>query len=375
MKFKINTRILSHNLNHVSRAISLKSPIPVLSGILFDVKEEGLTIIGSDSEVSIKIDIPVSEDYLLDIEQTGSIVLNSKYVLDIIKKIDEDNVSFEILDGEFIKISTNKSVFNLNGISATEYPKIDMNKTNNPISFEQQVFKTIIDQTVFAVSLNENRPILTGINFNINGDLLLVNSTDSYRLSHKRLTLDEAVDIALNIVIPGKSLNELSKMISGNDPIEMHIFNNKVLFTFNNVVFQSRLLEGTYPDTSKLIPLSFDFNIVASSYDLVSSIDRASLIAKDRSKNVVKLSTDSKTEAKITSNAPEIGKVVEDVVVDKDIDNDFTISFSAKYMIEAIKSLKCEEVKVSFNGDMKPFIIKNVDDDSVIQLVLPVRTY
>jgi len=375
MKFKINTRVLSQNLNHVSRAVSLKSPIPVLSGILFDVKNDGLTIIGSDNELSIKIEIPVSEDYLLEIEREGAIVLNSKYILDIVKKIDEDVVTFEILDGEFIKISTNRSVFNLNGVAATEYPKIDMSTTNTPIKFEQDVFKTIIDQTVFAVSLNENRPILTGINFNINGDLLLVNSTDSYRLSHKRLTLDEAIDIAVNIVIPGKSLNELSKMISGNDVIEMHIYTNKVLFTFGNIIFQSRLLEGTYPDTSKLIPLSFEFNVIAKSYDLIASIDRASLIARDRSKNVVKFSTETRTDAKITSNSPEIGKVVEDVIIDKDIDNDFTISFSAKYMIEAIKSLKCEEVRVSFNGDMKPFIIKNIDDDSVIQLVLPVRTY
>ena len=375
MKFKINTKILSQNLNHVSRAISLKSPIPVLSGILFDVSKEGLTIIGSDSEVSIKINIPVSEDYLLDITNEGSIVLNSKYILDIVRKIDEDVISFEILDGEFIKISTTKSVFNLNGISSKEYPKIDMDETNTPILFEQQVFKTIIDQTVFAVSLNENRPILTGINFNINGDLLLVNSTDSYRLSHKRLKLEQAVDMAINIVIPGKSLNELSKMISGTDQIAMHIYNNKVLFTFNNVVFQSRLLEGTYPDTSKLIPANFEFNVFAKSYELNSSIDRASLIARDRNKNVVKFSTASKTEAQITSNSPEIGKVVEDVVIDKDIENDFTISFSAKYMIEAIKSLKCEEIKISFNGDMKPFVITNIDDDSVIQLVLPVRTY
>lgn len=371
MKLRIKREILLENLNHVSKAISSKNLIPILLGIKFDLRKEGLYLYASDTDISIEALIP--NDKITEVRELGSIVIGGKYIVEIIRKLPDTDISIEVLDGYKMLVSTDNTEFNLNGINPDEFPNLDMELTKEPINIKTSVFKSIINQTFFATSQNESRPLLTGINFRISDNVLEVIATDSYRLSKKCIVLDTNLEKEVNIVVPGKNLVELSKIISDDeDNLEIHIFNNKILFKYGDIMLLSRLLSGTYPATSAIIPTEFAICVECNYYDLYNMIDRASLLTSDKEKNTIKLDLMEK-ELKISSNSPEIGYVEEKVSVD--CADEISISFSSKYMSEAIRSFNRDKVMLCLNDDSSPIVVKSSEDESLIQLVLPIKTY
>ena len=370
MKFIVKKEILLESLNNTARAISTKNLIPILTGIKFDLKEDGLYLYASDTDVSIRTLIP--KDKLTSLDEIGSIVIGGKYIVEIIRKLPNTDISIEVIDGYKLIISTDNTEFNLNGVNPNEFPNLDLDETKEPIVINTNIFKEIINQTVFATSPSETRPLLTGINFRISGNELEVLATDSYRLARKLVKIDETQENDVNIVIPGKNLVELTKMLDDDDSVlELHLFSNKVLFKYKNVVFLSRLLSGTYPTTSNIIPKDFNIELECSFDDLFNMIDRASLLTSDREKNTIKLSL-NKNELMISSNSPEIGKVEEKITVESD--KEINISFSSKFMLDAIKSFNKEKIIICMNNDSSPIVIKNSEDTSLVQLVLPIKT-
>ena len=231
----------------------------------------------------------------------------------------------------------------------------------------------MINQTAFATSQDESRPQLTGINFNILGEELECNATDSYRLARKILKIKGNNNESFNIVIPAKNLVELVKIIDDSD-IEIHIFSNKVLFCIDNILFQSRLINGSYPNTSNLLPKDSLLKVTVNINDLYNVIDRVSILTSDKEKNIVTLEIEGNTLI-MRSSSVEIGRVEEKMGIEKDNESDIKISFSAKFMMEALKSFDGEKAILNFVGDINPIIIKDVDEDNLIQLVLPIRTY
>ncbi len=374
MKFSIEKNILEKNLNYVSKAIQSNTPIPALSGILFEITNEGLVLIGSNLEINIKAFIPKfeKEKELINIEEIGLVVLNNSFITEIVKKIDSEFINFEVIDSNIIKIYNQHSEFLLNIIDAEDYPKLNVDKSSSFISFSKKEFKNIIKSTIFAISKNETRPILTGINFHFISNFININATDSYRLSYKKLSIDK--DFDFNLIIPGKSLYILNSILSDDKDLTMYIFNNRLIFEFDNVIFQTKLLDGTYPNTQKLIPETFSLEISTSIRDLKNAVERASILSRDRAKNVVKLKI-NENQAHILSSTPEFGKVDEELKITNLTGGEIDISFSARYLLDAINSFNSESVHLKFNSDMKPFICLSPDDESLIQLVLPVRTY
>ena len=372
MKFTIEKNIIVENLANVVKAISPKNIIPILNGIKFELTKEGLYLLASDAELTIKCFI--SKDNITSIDETGSIIIQSKYILDIIRKLPADTVNFELMDGLKIKISSDNSQYDLNCLDPKEYPSLKLEEKENPIIIKGDVFKTIISQTSFAISTQELRPLLTGLNFKIVGDLFECIATDSYRLAKKNIKLDKPSDEDINIVIPGKNIIELDKIIVDNENVEMHVFTNKVLFKYKNIIFQTNLLSGTYPNTTNLIPTEFNVIVNTKMNDYYSAIDRASLLTQGKDKNIVKMRI-SKDEMIINSYASEIGKVEEKLKVETGNDVNIDISFSAKYMLDALKTIKDDEILILLNGEIKPIVIKSLTDESLIQLILPIKTY
>ncbi len=374
MEFSIKKSVLLHNLNYVGKAISSKSPIPALSGIKFDLTQDGLTLVGSSLETTIKSFIPLelNGEEVITVKSKGSVIINESYISEIVKKVEDDIINFELLDNSIIRIFTNSSIFNLNFISIEEYPKIEIEKSEDFVTFSKGELNTIISQTVFSVSRNESRPILTGVYFNFVGNKIIVNATDSFRLSHKVITHDK--DITMNLIIPGKTLADLNAICAGANNVTMYLFGNKVMFEFDNVLFQTNLLEGTYPNTEKLIPEDFSTEFYVDSNAFIKTIERASILSRDKTKNVVGLSL-TDFGGIISSNSPEVGRVEDRINFEYQKPGDFSISFSARFIKEAIQSLNTSQVLIKLNGDMKPIIITNPEDSSVTQLVLPVRTY
>ena len=367
MNFKIKRLELLNALTKVSRAVSIKSPLPVLTGIKFDLKEDELILTGSDSDITIQTSI---QDHI-DIIEPGSVVLSSKYILEIIKKIDSEDVHIFIVDGTLTRIEGANSRFDLNGTSYIDYPRIDLNKTGVNLQMKSIDLKEAIEQTSFATSEKETRPVLTGVNFKAKDHVLECIATDSYRLAKRILNIDS--DISFNIIIPKKSLIEISRIIEKDELIDLYVSDRKVLFVFDHVLIQTRLIDGTFPDTSRLIPDSFDYSMSIDSTSLLNSIDRASLLTNEQT-NIVKLTMNQDTVI-LSSFSQEIGSVEENLSRAFYKGEPLKISFSARYLTDAIKSINGQKVRVLFTGEMKPFIIQDFEREDIIQLVLPVRTY
>ena len=373
MKFSIKKEKLLHSLNSVSKAISSKNLIPILSGIKFDLTNNGLFLSASDNDISIQTFINKNDLEIID--TIGSTVIQGKYILEIIRKLDGELVNFELLDGVKVLISCGKSEFNLNCMDGNEFPNLNLEEQKEPVILKKDNFKNLISKTSFAVSTQETRPILTGINFKINKDILECVATDSYRLAKKSATLDISFSEEINVVIPGKNLIELTKIIEDNENnIEMHVFSNKVLFKFDNTLFQTRVLSGTFPNVDRLIPETFELIIKARNNEIYNVIDRASLLTSEKDKNIIKFEC-NEDSVTVSSNSPEIGKVEETINVEKNNDSNINIAFSSKYMMDAIRTIESDNVIFNFNNEIQPIIIKDEKDDSILQLILPIKTY
>lgn len=374
MKIKIKKELLLENLNKVSKAISTKNLIPILSGIKFDLTKEGLTLTASDNDITIQTFIP-ADNKDMEIEKEGSIIIQGKYVLDIVRKLPDEFINIEVIDELKILIYAENSEFNLNGINQKEYPNVALENSKNFVKINTKLFKTIINQTAFATSTDESRPILTGINIKITGDILECSATDSYRLAKKQAKSNEIAGETYNIIVPGKNIVEFMKILNeGNEELEIHIFSNKVLFKQNNLLFQSRLVSGNYPNVNNLIPSDSFLKITANLSNLYDVIDRASILTSDKEKNIVTLET-NKNLLIVRSSSAEIGRVEEKMNITKDNEEEIKISFSAKYMMDALRSFEGDTVELAFEGEVKPIIIKDVEDPNLTQLVLPIRTY
>ncbi|HEC2145501.1 TPA: DNA polymerase III subunit beta [Staphylococcus delphini] len=376
MEFSIQRDYFITQLNDTLKAISPRATLPILTGIKIDATNEGIVLTGSDSEISIEITIPnqVDGQEIINVVEPGSVVLPGRFFVDIIKKLPGKEVRLSTNEQFQTLITSAHSEFNLSGLDPDQYPLLPQVSSDDALQLPVKVLKNIIAQTNFAVSTSETRPVLTGVNWLIQQNELICTATDSHRLAVRKLKLEEEIEDK-NVIIPGKALAELNKiMTDSEDHIDIFFASNQVLFRVGNVNFISRLLEGHYPDTSRLFPENYEIKLGLNNYDFYHAIDRASLLAREGGNNVIKLSTGD-TQIELSSTSPEIGTVKEEVTANDVEGGNLKISFNSKYMMDALKAIDNEEVEVEFFGTMKPFILKPKDDDTVTQLILPIRTY
>lgn len=373
MKWSIEKNVLLEALNDVTRALTQRTTIPVLNGIVFDLTEKGIDLLASDSELTIKVHIP--NEKINHMDGTGKIIIQSKFFVEMIRKMPTDVINFEVEDNLKIKITSPSNQYRLNGFNPDDYPNINMEKNENAIKLSAHTLKEIINQTSYALSNQEIRPLLTGMNLKINGDILECIVTDSYRLAKKNIRLNNIIDKNINIIIPGKSIIELEKILVDEDEmVEIYVFKNKILFIYKNINLQSNLLDGTYPETSGFIPTDFAYMINLNLQAFFDAVDRASLLAENKEKNIIKVHIQDK-EMVITSTSSELGNAEEKLKIDCNNKNSLDISFSSKYMMDALKVIKEENILLLLNSDDKPIIIKPVTDETLLELILPIKTY
>lgn len=378
MKFTVHRTAFIQYLNDVQRAISSKAALEILSGIKLDLSEDGLTMTGSNSDISIETVISIAdENAALNIEKTGSVVLPARFFNEIVKKLPEDSLSVEVNDRFQATIRSGSAEFIINGLDPDDYPHLPEIDSREQLTLPGDVLKQVINQTVIASSKQETRPILTGIHLAIKDGQLLAVATDSHRLSQRKLTLngDSAADY--DIIVPGQSMNELAKMLGDlSEDIEIQISENQILFILGNTSFYSRLLEGNYPDTERLIPQNSTTTLEINAPAFLRAIERASLLSHEGRNNVVKLSMQAGTsQATLYSNSPEVGNVEEELTFNKLEGNDLDISFNPDYMKDALRSFGQSEVTLNFTMPLRPFIlVPSEAQGEFIQLITPVRT-
>lgn len=376
MKFTVNRNLFIDNLNNVMHAISSRATIPILSGIKLNLTEDELYLTGSDTEISIEIRIPVSED--LSVESTGSIVLPARFFSEIIRRLPGKEFSLEVKESFQTQIISENSEFTINGLDANNYPRLPEISDESSFAISGKTFREIINETQFAVATQESRLVLTGVHFDFNPDQIHAVATDSHRLSSRALTLENGPQTKTDLIIPGKSLLELARIIGETDPeIKVCPGENQVLFEIGNILFYSRLLEGSYPDTERLIPTESTTTVEFDLFELSSALDRASLLTHAGRNNVVDLTLDTETQtAKLSGESAEIGNVEEDVAFKKLAGKNLKISFNPDYLRDALRASVTDSVIMEFTQPLRPFTV-NPDKPEInfVQLITPVRTF
>ena len=377
MNITIDREILLENLNVISRGLPNKSPMPILTGIKMEATDTDLFLTSSNTDISVEVLI---NDVSLKITEPGKTVIPGKQFIDIIRIIGAKKVNLLLDENNSLIIKGDKSEFNLKIMDYMDYPNIDFVTLENPLTLESSELKSIIRETVFSTAQTEKKPILTGVNFNNKDNQLVITATDSFRLSQKILSIDSYQDF--NITIPNKSLDEMSKVLDSYEgKISLYFSSNKLLLKYKNVLFQTRLLDGNYPDTSRIMPTNFPIIIRFNRDELLAVVERVSIMSpKDREKdrettsNVIKLTIKKDRSIEISTTNNILGSATEEITpTDIEATNAISIGFSSRYFIEALRSFMSTEISISLSGEIRPFIVRGDYDANLTQLILPLR--
>ncbi|MFF2157133.1 DNA polymerase III subunit beta [Paenibacillus chitinolyticus] len=378
MKLTILKDHLNESIQHVSKAISSKTTIPILTGIKIDATSEGVTLTASDTDISIQSFMPTetAELKVIELFQPGSVVLPAKFFMEMIRKLPSQTIEIEVKDHFQTTIRSGSSEVQIMGLDPEEYPLLPQIEESRTIRIPSDLLKTMIKQTSFSVSTNETTPILTGVLWQISDNKLKFIACDRHRLASREINLDlEPGQKFHPIVISGRTLNELSKILPDqNSLIDIVIADNQVLFKMNSILFYTRILDGTYPDTSKLIPQSFQTELVVGTKELADAIDRAYLLSREDKTNIVKLVMKEDETIEVSSSSSELGKVTEQLQLQKINGELLRISFNSKYMLDALKVMDSDNIHIGFTGAMQPIIIRPEEQQNILQLILPYRT-
>lgn len=376
IQFSINRSLFIQALNATKRAISSKNAIPVLSTIKIEVSSTDITLTGSNGQISIENTIPVSnENAGLLITDTGSILLEANFFINIISSLPDVTLDFKEIEQHQVVLTSGKSEITLKGKDVDQYPRLQEVSTDNPLVLETKLLKSLINETAFAASTQESRPILTGVHLTLSNhkDFKAV-ATDSHRMSQRLLVLDKA-STDFNVVIPSRSLREFSSVFTDDiETVEIFFSPSQILFRSENISFYTRLLEGNYPDTDRLLLNQFETEATFNTQALRHAMERAFLISNATQNGTVKLEIKENTISAHV-NSPEVGKVNEELEIVEKSGSDLTISFNPTYLIEALKALRSETVRIRFVSPVRPFTLTPGDDEEgFIQLITPVRT-
>lgn len=373
MKFQIAKNPFFNALQIVNHAIESNSSKPALNGVLIEATDDGLILTGSESFLLIqyKLNNTMDEDLQLSINETGSIVIDARYLLDIVRKMDSDVVHVEIIDGALTRFSGGNAEFKINGYRPSDYGSFDLSTPPTSFTMHSATLNQLIQDTVFATSTKDIKPNLTGVNLRSNGTSLIATATDSFRLAKKTILMECN---EFNITVPAKCLKEVRSIFNESE-LKIALDTKKIQFSSDRILLQSSLIEGGYPETDSLIPTVFSRKLIIDRQALIRAIDRTSFIKTDNMP-VIRLHIKDKDEITISNKSQEIGESKEELTAISYTGDPIDISFSGNYVIDAAKSLKEENVMIQFNAEMKPFVLTNaIDKDNLLQLVLPVKTY
>ncbi|MGE8205598.1 DNA polymerase III subunit beta [Heyndrickxia sp. NPDC080065] len=376
MEFIINSENFNEAISEVSKAVSTKTPLQILTGIKVTASSDCLTLTGSNSDIIIEKSIPLMKDgvKIIEIVHEGSVVIPAKFLSEIVKKL-PGKIHLKVNDNHLITIQSNEIVTSLNGLNSQEYPRIPKINKNYDLKIHGNELTEIIKQTVFAASKSEMKPVLTGVHMSFSKDKLTCVATNSHRLAMRERMIQS--NIQCSIVVPSTSLNELLKLTEFElSEIKLFITENYIVFQSDSTTLYSRLIEGVYPNTSGLIPTDVKTTITLNTKQFLKGIDRACLFASEWRNNNVNLSIIEGSKLKISSNSSEVGKI-EEIQTLKEItgQDELYISLDGSFLKDALKVIREEEIKISFSGSMRPILIEPVGNPTYLQLISPVRSY
>lgn len=362
MKFTCIRSDFSNAVSKVKSATSTKSSLPVLEGILIKAYNNKLTICGYDLEIGMITEIDAT------IQKEGEIVISAARLDEIIRKLPEEIVSFETDERLITYISSGKTDYKIPGISSTDYPEMPSFDELEKITVNAKVLKSMIKQTIYAVSTNFAKPIYTGSLFEFEKNIFRIIAIDGFRMALREENIDS--DIESKFVVPGKAQNEIIKLITDEEKnVEIIIGQRHINFKVENFSIISRLIEGTFIDYKSTIPKTTQTEFVINTRSFYSSVDRVAVL-NEKIQSPVRCNITS-DEIKFSCTT-SLGNVKDEIPANV-IGQDVEIGFNSSYMLDALRNTDTDEVKFILNGGLSPIIIKPVKSDSFTFLVVPMR--
>lgn len=362
MKFSCEKSILFDAINTASRAVSTKSTIALLEGLRLTATDT-LTLAGYDLQLGIRTTIDA------DIIETGEIVLNARLFGDIVRKLPNDVVYLETDDKLLTTIRCGRSVFNLVASASDDFPQIPEVDRGNCLTLSQPVLKSMISGTIFAVSENEAKPIHTGCLFEIKDQVFSMVAVDGYRLSIRREPLEAP---EMHFVVPGSALREIERVLSDDADKTVSVYPDEkhILFEIDGTVLITRLIDGEFLNYRSAIPAAFAHEATVNPREMITCIERVSLIVSEKLKNPVRITFDGQT-AKM-SCITAIGKSYDECTIGGNID-DLEIGFNNRYLLDALRACTGDTVRMQLGGPLNPMVLTPAEGDAFTYLVLPVR--
>lgn len=364
MKFVCSKVNLLNGLQIVSKAVSNKTTMSILECILIDASKNMIKLTANDMELGIETIIEG------EIIEKGIIALEAKIFLDIVRKLPDNDITIETDSSCKATITCEKAKFNIIGKSGEDFSYLPLIEKNDQIILSQFTLKEVIRQTIFSISDNDNNKLMTGELFDINNDTLKVVSLDGHRISIRKISLKNSYP-AKKVVVPGKTLNEVSKILPGGaeDDVVISFTDKHIVFEFDDTTVVSRLIEGEYFNIQQMLSSDYETKVTVNRKEFLNCIDRATLLVKEGDKKPIIINiTDDSMELKINS---VIGSMNEDIDINKS-GKDLMIGFNPKFLIDALKIIDDEEVDLYMVNPKAPCFIKN-PEESYIYLILPVN--
>lgn len=355
---------LLEGINIALKAISGKSTMAILECMVIEARDEIIKLIANDLEIGIETVIEGQ------IQTEGSVAVNAKVFYEIIRKLPSEEVSISVDDKYMMNIRCGKATFDISAKSTEEFPYLPTIVKDWKITVSQFTLKEVIRQTVFSISDNENTKIMTGELFEIKGNQLKVVSLDGHRISIRKVDLKESYD-DVSVIIPGKTLIEISKILNGDIEDEVHIFftEKHALFEFENTILLSRLIEGEYYKIDKMLSSDYDTKLTVNKKDMLECIDRTTLLIRESEKKPVII--DIKDETMGFSMHSAIGSMDEEIAATKE-GKDILIGFNPRFLMDALRVIDEEEINIYMINPKAPCFIRN-DEETYIYLILPVN--
>jgi len=364
MKFICNKTELSEAISNVSRAVSSKTTIPALEGIKIKVSPEKVELTGFNLEMGIRTTINASTN------DNGEFVASARLFSEFTRRMSEDEVSVEVDEGLNVKVSCSTTECSFSAMSAEEYPDLPEVNTENTFTVKQKTLKSMINMTSYAAAVNENKPVLTGELFDIAEGWFNLVAIDGFRLAIR--TEPANTDETFSFIVPKKALQELSTLIKDDEEKNCTICTNErhIIFRIDNIYLISRLLEGAFHKYKASIPTNYKTEVHVNKKELITSLERCSLIINEKNKSPIKCEVEDST-IKISCRST-LGKVNDKIKADISGDS-LTIGFNYRLMLDALKASEGDMVRIRFGGAMKVIEILPSEGESFIFLVMPIQ--
>lgn len=364
MKFKCNTKDLSNACTNVQKAVSVKSTIPAIEGILLECENGILNLTGYDLEMGMTTSINALT------EKNGKIVLNAKILGEIVRKLPGETVEFECDERQMCYINSGYSEFSIVGISADEFPELPVVEDGTVFELDAEVLKSMIRQTVFAVAVLDNKPVYMGIKFEISENEIKAIGLDGNRMAIRKEIINYNGPEE-TFIVPAKTLNEVLKINTDPDEkISIIVSKKHITFKVDTYYVISRLLVGEFLNYNAVIPKGNLTQVVIDTSEFLRSIERTSIVINDRLKSPVRciFADDMIKISCINANVRVFDKIPADIVGAR-----VEIGFNGKFFLDALKAVDCDKIKIEMNGTLNPIKVTPVEGDNFLFIILPVR--